>query len=269
MHHDTDPPSDIIRITGCMPSVDDLEAFVIFTCIIISETGTFRTSFMLNIVADQFLMLVIVALTFYRRWETSGYRFRTPWLSSKTPPGPRSGSSRSPIVRTMYRDGMSRRDKRRRKDQLLTECAGIHYYIFLLIVSVANLCVTTLESVSLLVFAPSRPTNKEFLQPAGRSILQMCVQSTSISTPVATLTSGTTRCRPVRAVHSALCTRVLLNLRVAAARSSELPTTTFARVTALAFEDPYSDSYTRREVALEMEMDNVDEDSRTYTRVQE
>ena len=78
-----------------------------------------------------------------------------------------------------------------------------------------------------------------------------------------------TRFRPVRAIHSALCTRVLLNLRAAAARSSELPTTTFARVTALAFEDPYSDSYTRREGALEMEMENVDEDNRTYAWVQE
>ena len=76
-----------------------------------------------------------------------------------------------------------------------------------------------------------------------------------------------TCCRPVRAIHSALCTRVLLNLRAAAAQTSELPTTTYVKVTALAFEDPYS--YTRREGALEMETDDVDEDNRTHTRVQE
>ena len=37
--YDLDPPSDTIRITGCVPSVDDFEVFVGFTCIIISETG--------------------------------------------------------------------------------------------------------------------------------------------------------------------------------------------------------------------------------------
>ena len=75
-----------------------------------------------------------------------------------------------------------------------------------------------------------------------------------------------TCCRPVRAIHSALCTRVLLNLRAAAAQTSELPTTTFVKVAALAFEESYS--YTRQEVALEVETDNVDEDSRTCARVQ-
>ena len=75
-----------------------------------------------------------------------------------------------------------------------------------------------------------------------------------------------TCCRPVRAIHSALCTRVLLNLRAAAAQTSELPTTTFVKVAALAFEESYS--YTHREVALETETDNVDEGSRTYARVQ-
>ena len=34
-----DPGEDIIKITGCIPSVDDQESWVLFTCILISETS--------------------------------------------------------------------------------------------------------------------------------------------------------------------------------------------------------------------------------------
>ena len=42
--------------------------------------------------------------------------------------------------------------------------------------------------------------------------------------------------RPSRAVHSVLCTRVLLNLRAAAARSSALDLDDFTQVTPIVFE---------------------------------
>ena len=116
MHHDADPPSDIIRITGCVPSVDDFEAFVGFACVIVSETGVSRVSYShlkSFILADNFFIPVIVALTLYRRWETSECKLRIPWLSSKISPRPWNGPIRSPIVRTMYRDGMPRSHKRK------------------------------------------------------------------------------------------------------------------------------------------------------------
>ncbi|EJF64314.1 hypothetical protein DICSQDRAFT_53677, partial [Dichomitus squalens LYAD-421 SS1] len=42
--------------------------------------------------------------------------------------------------------------------------------------------------------------------------------------------------RPLRAVHSALCTRVVLNLRKAAARMSDMSLDDFTRQTTLQFD---------------------------------
>lgn len=65
--------------------------------------------------------------------------------------------------------------------------------------------------------------------------------------------------RPVRAIHSALCARVLLNLRKAAAKSSSLPLSEFTQMSCIAFEETFLRQYDseRYEVTLGIELDEM------------
>ncbi|KAI0705406.1 hypothetical protein C8Q76DRAFT_166308 [Earliella scabrosa] len=113
----------ILEFIGCAPSDETEPAWTLSACILVSET-------------------VVVLLTVVKRLQTSSKE-----------------SARSPLVRTMYRDGSLN-------------------YVIMLVLTVANLCT--------MLFAPK----------AAQSLLQM----------------------PLRVIHSALCSRVLLNLRKAADR---------------------------------------------------
>ena len=61
--------------------------------------------------------------------------------------------------------------------------------------------------------------------------------------------------RPVRAIHSALCTRVLLNLRKVAAKSSSLPLSEFTQVTQIAFEHDFARNLDTEHHAVEIELE--------------
>ncbi|KAH9911820.1 uncharacterized protein BXZ73DRAFT_107780 [Epithele typhae] len=174
------PGDDIIKITGCVPSVDDIgSAWIFYICLFISET-------------------IIVLLTFFRQWQTGTERegllrrlFRWGGPDTQTDSTlsmPRS--HRSPLVKTMYRNSSI-------------------YYVIMLTLSIINLVATNKAG------------------PALRPVIQM----------------------PFRAVHSALCTRVLLNLRQVAAQgaSRTMPDFTVATLSGLSFRDPNADGRTRLE----------------------
>ncbi|KAI0826987.1 hypothetical protein BC628DRAFT_1418594 [Trametes gibbosa] len=63
------PSDDVIRITGCVPGVEDRSVWPLYMCVLISET-------------------VMVLLTLFKMWQTSD-----------------NGPHRSVLVRTMFRDG--------------------------------------------------------------------------------------------------------------------------------------------------------------------
>ncbi|KAH9929116.1 uncharacterized protein BXZ73DRAFT_102267 [Epithele typhae] len=108
------PGDDIIKITGCMPSVDDIDSgWVIYTCLLISETGKRHLHCdPLIAMLTSLLPAVIVLLTFFRQWQTAIDRegpfrrlFRWGGPSTQTDSTmsvPRS--HRSPLVKTMYRN---------------------------------------------------------------------------------------------------------------------------------------------------------------------
>ena len=117
-----------------------------------------------------FILVVIVALTVYRQWETSEYRLRIPRLGSLTA---YSESLRSPVVETMYRDGKPPMSSL--KYDTNEHCTGLCYYIILLMVSIVNLCVTILESVSSLEQYTADFLINDVVQPAGCPMFQLCV----------------------------------------------------------------------------------------------
>ncbi|KAI0703180.1 hypothetical protein C8Q76DRAFT_802024 [Earliella scabrosa] len=140
------PPREVLRVTGCVPSAQDRDAWPAFACLIIGETG-------------------IITLTILRRYLNNSAE------DDYSPESPKrferqvtralhrcySGSTESVLVQTMYRD-------------------GIHFYFIFLGITIVNVLV--------MLFGPE----------GLASVMQM----------------------PLRVVHSALCTRVLLNLRKAA-----------------------------------------------------
>ena len=114
------------------------------------------------------ILIVIVMLTVYRQWATSERRFRIPRLGSPTIHSPRS-----PTVKTVYRDGKP--PMYPSKYGANEHCAGLFYYIILLMVSIVNLCVTTLESVSSSEKYAADYLTNDIVQPAGSSMIQLCV----------------------------------------------------------------------------------------------
>ncbi|KAH9911818.1 uncharacterized protein BXZ73DRAFT_107778 [Epithele typhae] len=115
------PGDDIIEITGCVPSVDDINsAWVFFTCLLISET-------------------IIVSLTFFRQWQTAEERegllhrlLRWGRRNMQTDPTlsvPRS-HCRSPLVETTYQNSSI-------------------YYVVMLILSTINLAMTATNNPAL------------------------------------------------------------------------------------------------------------------------
>ncbi|KAH9929121.1 uncharacterized protein BXZ73DRAFT_102269 [Epithele typhae] len=114
------PGDDVIKITGCVPSVDNISsAWVFFICLLVSET-------------------IIVSLTFFRQWETAEERegllqrlFR--WGKRGMQTGPTLSmprSHRSPLVKTMYRNSSI-------------------YYVIMLILSTINLAMTATNNPAL------------------------------------------------------------------------------------------------------------------------
>ncbi|KAI0746643.1 hypothetical protein C8Q80DRAFT_785614 [Daedaleopsis nitida] len=125
------PSNDTLRITECVPSTQDQDAWPAYMCLIIGETA-------------------IIILTFLRRYlDNHGVNSQV--------------SSQAPLIDTMYRDGSL-------------------FYLVVLAMSTCNLVVML-----------SVPEDLS-------SSMQM----------------------PLRVIHSALCTRVLLNLRSAAAATSSI-----------------------------------------------
>ncbi|KAI0701610.1 hypothetical protein C8Q76DRAFT_802577 [Earliella scabrosa] len=139
------PSRDVLRITGCVPSAQDRDAWPAYGCLILGETG-------------------IIVLTILRRYLNS-VEDESPSESPKRFESQvtralhrcYTGSTENVLVQTVYRD-------------------GIHFYFIFLGITTVNVLVM-------------------LLGPEGlTSAMQM----------------------PLRVVHSALCTRVLLNLRKAA-----------------------------------------------------
>ncbi|TBU42337.1 hypothetical protein BD309DRAFT_991780 [Dichomitus squalens] len=119
-------PDSIVRVLGCVPCVQDQDAWPAYACLICAETG-------------------IIVITLLKRKSAVVVE----------------GISEGAVFHTMYRDGTA-------------------FFAIVLALSILNLLV--------MLLAPQELS----------SFMQM----------------------PLRVVHSALCTRVLLNLRKAAARSS-------------------------------------------------
>lgn len=113
---------------------------------------------------------------------------------------------------------------------------GTGFYILLLTVSVTNLlCMTT---------APVRC--RSLFQAGGSDCIAglgvICTSAVrqNLALAASSQTDLTSR-RPHRAIHSTLCSRVLLNLRKAAARSSGVSWDEFNKRSELAFERRFSD----------------------------